>query len=57
MPTQCHPGRRVCKSIFLNHFDAHRQGKQMKNKQQQSTCDVGPMQQGNANATPPFLNF
>jgi len=29
----------------------------MKNKQQQSTYDAGPMQQGNANATPPFLNF
>ena len=42
---------------FLNIFDAHRQGKQIKNKQQQSTFDAAPTQQRNANATPPFFNF
>jgi len=35
----------------------HRQGKQIKNKQQQSTFDAAPTQQRNANATPPFFNF
>jgi len=51
------PGQIHMQENFLNIFDVHRQGKQIKNKQQQSTSDVAPTQQRNANATPPFFNF
>jgi len=45
----------VCERMFFNIFDAHQQGKQIKNKQQQSTFNAVPMQQ--CNATPPFFEF